>query len=207
MTQSVKLDTFTSMELRFFIILSAFFTGFATLPPNASAALDPGASDPAALASPTLASRYFPSELTFSHELFETREECAAAQAVKPSLNCSQWIHFTADGKATVVVGDQMNLANYEIIGDRVVVTLRAPGDAPPRIELKLATNRRHLIEEGTDTVWESSQIAAAPRPSRCEDSKQPASAPVAPLPPASNPPALQFPSRRTTLPPGGVVV
>lgn len=60
-------------------------------------------------------SRHFETDRTFEHPLFETEAQCERARLQAPAANCAQWIAFTADGRATVVLAERLERASYEL--------------------------------------------------------------------------------------------
>jgi hypothetical protein len=98
----------------------------------------------------------FAEERRYSHHLFITQKACEDAQRGM-RFNCQQTIHFQADGTATVMMTDIMNLATYDIIANTVVVKAKGEGDMPTTMTFKLDRTQRNLISGGSE-VWELDQ-------------------------------------------------
>lgn len=94
----------------------------------------------------------------YRYLFFETEEACQDYQSRTGSwFNCFQSIEFYPNGKATVMVTDILQRADYTIDFDagKVLVKKDTAGDMPEEMIFQISPNKRAIVESGNYKVWE----------------------------------------------------
>ena len=89
---------------------------------------------------------------TFDHLLFETQQQCLAAQT-NPDffINCHEEIEFTGDDSAVIMLQDILYNVDYTLDGNKIIVSF--PGDPSATLTFE-KTNNASLKLLGDGTVW-----------------------------------------------------
>jgi hypothetical protein len=91
----------------------------------------------------------------YTHDFFESDEECAAAQP-NPNMwiNCSQTAAFCPSGRVEFMVTDIIHRGTYKVEGRRV--TLRFPDnpEVDSRVVFLLAADEHSLVHQTSGTQW-----------------------------------------------------
>ena len=102
--------------------------------------------------------RRFDEFRAYEHALFETPEECQAAQPPDFFVNCTQGVGFYTDGSVQLVVTDIQNHGTYEIAGDRVVLMFDpAHSEVGARFRFEMVDDSTLIDEDGNEWKLEHS--------------------------------------------------
>ncbi|HEU4882502.1 MAG TPA: hypothetical protein VFT45_09665 [Longimicrobium sp.] len=86
----------------------------------------------------------------YAHDLFATREECAASRL----YTCEQTIIFCPNRSAQYSVSDIIHYSRYDLRDDLVTVRPRANEEVPGIVRFTLSADGESLKHGETGTVW-----------------------------------------------------
>jgi hypothetical protein len=102
--------------------------------------------------------RRFEEYRAYEHALFETPEECEAAQPPDFFFNCTQTVGFFRDGSVVLVVTDIQNAGTYEITDDRVVLMFDpAHSEVGSRFRFEMIDDSTLIDDAGNEWTLEYS--------------------------------------------------
>jgi hypothetical protein len=99
--------------------------------------------------------RTFPEPRLYTHDFFDSIEECTAAQPDPDFwINCAQTLSLCPSGRAEYMVTDIIHLGTYRIEEGSLVLSLPSDPELPSRVRFRISADESQLTELASGTIW-----------------------------------------------------
>ena len=98
--------------------------------------------------------KVFQEDKSYQRLVFSSEEVCKKWQETNPHVNCYQWVKFSADGTAFVILTDMPNTGTYNIYENKINISFTIVSDSPKEMTFVLSADQTSVLNTSDNQTW-----------------------------------------------------